>query len=98
LTIPSFTTAFVLLVVSFASGQITPIPLTQRQACERFTDAVIRIEAGGRSRGTGFLVSSDGFILTAGHVITDEKSGQFFPLFSLDFQMVVVNSQASYNQ
>jgi len=40
--------------------------------------SVVRLDAGGHSLGTGFLVSSDGFILTAGHVITDETAGEYF--------------------
>jgi len=56
-----------------------PLPLTQRQACAaRFTEPVVAIEAGGRSRGTGFLVSADGFILTAAHVVLDKEVGRYF--------------------
>lgn len=57
-------------------------PLTQREACAQFSDAVVRIEAGGRSRGTGFIVSPDGFVLTASHVIRDE-SGEYFSAIAI---------------
>jgi len=77
LKIPSLVVIFVIPLVC-ANAQVTQPPLSQRQACERFTSAVVRIEAGGKSRGTGFLVTQDGFILTAGHVITDPESGKFF--------------------
>ena len=49
-----------------------PQILSQKQACGKFSSAVVSIDAGGESRGTGFLVSSDGFILTASHVVSDE--------------------------
>ena len=53
-------------------------PLSHRQLCTpHFMDAVVRIEAGGQSRGSGFLVTKDGYIFTAGHVIRDD-GGQYF--------------------
>jgi S1-C subfamily serine protease len=60
----------------FIAHQIAAQPISQREACERFSRAVVRIDAGGHSLGTGFLVSAEGFIFTAGHVITDETTGQ----------------------
>jgi hypothetical protein len=74
----SVVAAFTCLSVVIPIAQIAPTPLTQRQACEKFAAAVVRIEAGGKSRGTGFLVSPDGFVLTAAHVIIDQDSGQYF--------------------
>jgi S1-C subfamily serine protease len=66
------------LPVSFA----LQTPMSQRQACAQFSDAVISINAGGQSKGTGFLVSSDGYILTASHVIRDE-AGVYFSAISV---------------
>ena len=60
-----------------------PLPLTQGQTCAKFSEAVVRIEAGGRSRGTGFIVSSDGLILTAGHVITNQDDGKYFSVITV---------------
>lgn len=60
-----------------------PPPLTQQQACAKFSSAIVRIEAGGRSRGTGFIVSSDGFVLTASHVIRDEN-GEYFSAITVE--------------
>lgn len=56
-------------ICSLAFSQIT-----QKDACQKFTNAVVQIDAGGSSRGTGFLVSPDGWILTAAHVILDPES------------------------
>ena len=65
------------LIVPYTLVAQKALPLTQSQACTRFGSAVVRIEAGGNSRGTGFIVSPDGFILTASHVVRD-ASGQYF--------------------
>jgi V8-like Glu-specific endopeptidase len=73
----------VLLFVLFTITQITAQQISQRQTCERFMKAVVRIDAGGRSLGTGFLVSPDGFIITAGHVIRDETAGQYFSVIGV---------------
>jgi S1-C subfamily serine protease len=54
-------------------------PLTQRQACAQFSSAVVRIDAGGEKSGTGFLVSADGFVLTAFHIVADETTNNYFP-------------------
>lgn len=59
------------------SAQQPATSLTHRELCKRFSDAVIRIEAGGQSRGTGFLVSADGFILTAAHVVRGDDGAYF---------------------
>jgi hypothetical protein len=53
-----------------------PAQLTQRQACAQFSDAIVRIDSGGQSKGTGFLVSPEGYILTASHVVR-EHDGRY---------------------
>jgi hypothetical protein len=76
--------ALVLLTPSLClSGKKSKTPLTQQQACAKFSSAVVRIEAGGRSRGTGFIVSSDGFVLTASHVVRDEN-GEYFSAIAVE--------------
>jgi hypothetical protein len=47
--------------------------MTQKQACAKFSPAVVGILAGGVSEGTGFLVSPDGYVLTALHVVREEN-------------------------
>lgn len=66
--------AFLLSCVSLGFSQQ---PLTQQQACAKFSDAVVGIDAGGQSRGTGFIVSENGLIVTANHVIRN-LDGQYY--------------------
>lgn len=64
------------LTICLAESKAHP-PLNQRQACSKFSDAVVRIDAGGMSYGTGFIVSPDGYILTASHVIRSDD-GEYY--------------------
>jgi S1-C subfamily serine protease len=70
-----------IVLQTIAFGQKT-VPLTQRQACAKFSNAVVRIDGGGHSRGSGFIVSPDGYILTALHVVRGED-GQYFSVISV---------------
>lgn len=60
---------FVWMLCASLSGAA---PLTQKQACEQFSNAVVSIKVGSgetHGYGTGFLVSEDGYVLTASHVV-----------------------------
>lgn len=48
-------------------------PLTQLEACRKFEPSVVQIDTAAM-HGTGFIVGSDGWILTALHVVADRKT------------------------
>jgi S1-C subfamily serine protease len=45
--------------------------LSHQEICQRYTDSVVRIDTGRPSSATGFIISPDGWILTAAHVVID---------------------------
>jgi S1-C subfamily serine protease len=74
----------IVMVFLFASaiqsyGQNAPV--TQKEACAKFSDAIVKIDAGGQSFGSGFIVSPDGYILTANHVIRSAEGPYYSAIF-----------------
>jgi S1-C subfamily serine protease len=65
---------FVLLFASSAIySQDLPNPLTQVEACGKFERSVVRVDTD-TMHGTGFIVGSDGWIVTALHVVADKQT------------------------
>lgn len=64
-------------VCSAVYCQSFPQPLTHVDSCSRFSKSVVRIDTAD-GRGTGFIVSPDGYIVTAAHVVIERNTGQFY--------------------
>ena len=62
----------VLFAVSLGTAQN---PITQKESCKRFMPAVVRIDVAD-GKATGFIISPDGWILTAAHVVLDPETGE----------------------
>jgi len=63
-------------VCEFSSAETISLPKT----CSQFRDAVVSIQIGQQPDGTGFLVTKDGYILTAHHVAYSPEGNPFSPL------------------
>jgi S1-C subfamily serine protease len=61
------------LIVAF--GAANSETLNEKQIFEKYKDAVVTVFGDGLDRGCGFIVSADGLIYTANHVITTDESG-----------------------
>jgi len=53
--------------------QNLPQPLTQVEACRNFRAAIVQVDSD-TMHGTGFIVAPDGWIITALHVVADQKT------------------------
>jgi hypothetical protein len=72
----------VVAIVLFCSTVFAQI--SQKDACQKFSGAVVQIDAGGgSSRGTGFLVSPDGWIFTAAHVVINPESSKAYEVIEV---------------
>lgn len=60
-------------------------PLNHKSICHSYAGAVVRIDTGRPSSGTGFVVSDDGLILTAAHVVLDPQTGKVDEAISVTF-------------
>jgi S1-C subfamily serine protease len=65
--------SLILFVCPTVVCQTVPQPLTQVEACRRFEESVVRIEAGPSS-GTGFIIDPAGWIITAMHMVAGDSS------------------------
>jgi serine protease Do len=66
--------AMVLLFASYCIYAQAAAPLTQKEACKQFTSSIVRIDVS-EGKATGFIVSPDGWIMTAMHAIIDPQTG-----------------------
>ena len=76
-----FCAASVLFSAFLTAGHVLCQPISQRDACSQFSDAIVAIDAGGVSFGSGFLVSPDGYILTANHVVRNSDGAYSSAIF-----------------
>ena len=53
--------------------QSVPQPLTQVEACRKFTASIVQVDSD-TMRGTGFVADQDGWIVTALHVVANPKT------------------------
>jgi S1-C subfamily serine protease len=68
---------FTIRIVFFCSlCSLSYSQISQKDACQKFSSSIVRIDGGGDSIGTGFIVSKDGWIFTAAHVIRNASTGQ----------------------
>jgi S1-C subfamily serine protease len=54
-------------------SQTLPQPITQIEACRRFKPSIVQVDTD-TMHGTGFIVGAGGWIITALHVVADQKS------------------------
>ena len=72
----------VLPTLSFCQQKVAE-RIDHRAICNgKLQSSVVRID-NADGRGTGFVVSSDGFILTAAHVVIDPNTGQYYRTISV---------------
>lgn len=67
--------------------QHRPQPFTHVEACSKFSDAVVQVQTDQMS-GTGFIVGTDGWIITAFHVIADPDT-----LAAYDHPRIVIGNR-----
>ncbi len=63
----------VLFVCPAVYCQNHPQPLTQIEACRNFRTSIVQVDTD-TMHGTGFIVAPDGWIITALHVVADQKT------------------------
>jgi len=78
----------VCVVLSVSAFAQSSAPLSKTEACDRFMPAIVSVLGAGpdpkdHGSGTGFLISADGWVITAEHVLVNQRTRSHFPTFEV---------------
>jgi len=77
-----------IVIVSFLVSPAKPTAMSPDRIFSENRNSVVRIFTNGVLNGCGFVVSEDGLIVTANHVVTTEESELSEPFSRIEVQQV----------